>query len=742
MVLCQHIGNGASASAEVSGKPVETSMGLTPLEGLMMGGRTGDIDPAVVEKSIQEHFGKAKNPKKAPIRQEIQIPHHADSKAVVVTDKEMSSTQVQVMFKIPSRIDETQGDYVASVMKTLYGLMLSQRLTEISQKPGAPFMYAGAGYSSLLRPTDAFMAVAMCAPGGSMEAFKALLTETERAQRYGFTEGELERAKAMLLASYEQSYANRDKTLSENRVDEYIRAFLEHEPIPGIAFEYNLIKAALPTVTLEQVNALSQSLITDDNRVVIVLGPEGQPYPTAEELVGVFDAVEKDQTIQPYEDGMTATQLMEQAPQAGRVVSEKSYAEVGVTEWTLSNGAKVVLKPTTFKDDEILFSATSRGGRSLYTAEDDINVSNATAVLDGVNGIRDTDLQKLLAGKNVSVMPYIAAYFEGMSGRFVQKDMKEAFELIYLDFTAPNFTDEYFQVYKKNMKDRVANAMDDPDSYFQYKKKELLGNGNPRSLPAFYLPEQYDRMDLSRIEQIYRERFAGADDFTFFFVGSFTLDQIKPFVETYLASLPAKGIKEQYKDMNLDYPKGPVSATFNKGVDEKAQVDIYWKKDVEYDSQAAFDLQVFGRILMMRLISALREEMGGTYSPGAIGQATYTPRGEAVFRIVFASNLEMYEALRQRALSELDKLLTEGPTEKEVADQKAQNLVQWAESIEKNNFWLSALDQQYELGKPVDKILDQKKWIDELSAQKIRDTARKYIDRENSVTIFCLPEEK
>ena len=252
-------------------------------------------------------------------------------------------------------------------------------------------------------------------------------------------------------------------------------------------------------------------------------------------------------------------------------------------------------------------------------------------------------------------MPYIAAYFEGMSGRFVQKDMKEAFELIYLDFTAPNFTDEYFQVYKKNMKDRVANAMDDPDSYFQYKKKELLGNGNPRSLPAFYLPEQYDRMDLSRIEQIYRERFAGADDFTFFFVGSFTLDQIKPFVETYLASLPAKGVKEQYKDMNLDYPKGPVSATFNKGVDEKAQVDIYWKKDVEYDSQAAFDLQVFGRILMMRLISALREEMGGTYSPGAIGQATYTPRGEAVFRIVFASNIEMYEALRQRALSELDK---------------------------------------------------------------------------------------
>ncbi|MFT0846560.1 acetate kinase [Actinomycetaceae bacterium L2_0104] len=43
-----HLGNGASASAVVDGKAVETTMGLTPLEGLVMGGRTGDIDPAVV----------------------------------------------------------------------------------------------------------------------------------------------------------------------------------------------------------------------------------------------------------------------------------------------------------------------------------------------------------------------------------------------------------------------------------------------------------------------------------------------------------------------------------------------------------------------------------------------------------------------------------------------------------------------------------------------------------------------
>ena len=55
-IIC-HVGNGASVSAVVDGKSVETSMGFTPLEGLVMGTRSGDIDPAVVER-IMEMSGK------------------------------------------------------------------------------------------------------------------------------------------------------------------------------------------------------------------------------------------------------------------------------------------------------------------------------------------------------------------------------------------------------------------------------------------------------------------------------------------------------------------------------------------------------------------------------------------------------------------------------------------------------------------------------------------------------------
>ena len=646
------------------------------------------------------------------------------------------------MFKQPARIDETQGDYVNGAMKNLYALMLSQRLSDLAQKPNAPFMFALSAYGNQLRPVDAFLAVAVCAPGGSMEAFKALLTETERAQRFGFTAGELDRAKAMLLSRYENMYANRDKRLSENMVDEYKRAFLQNEAIPGVEVEYNLVKAALPTITIDQVNALSKSLITDDNRVVLVLGPDGQKYPTAEELIATFDAVEKDQSIQPYKDELTVTELMKQAPAPGKVVSEKKYDKVGVTEWTLSNGAKVVLKPTTFKDDEILFTASSWGGRSLYGAADDINVVNATGMTDGVNGIKDTDLQKLMAGKNVRVAPFIGNYTEGMNGNFVKKDMKDAFELIYLNFTAPYFTQEMFEVNKKNLKDNAATRMANPDAYKAYKKSEFLANGNPRALPAFFLPEQYDKMDLGRMEQIYKERFAGADDFTFVFVGSFTPEQLKPFVETYIASLPAKGVKEEYKDLNLDYPKGPVTTTINKGVDQKAQVDFYWKKDAKYDDKTAFDFSVFNRILMMRLINSLREEMGGTYSPGAGGMATYVPRDQVTFRIAFGSSMEMYDALQKRALEELTKILADGPTAKEVADQKAQNEVQWAENTEKNNFWLENISEAVERNENPDKILDAKKWIDGLNAKDVLDAARKYIDKDNYVMILSLPEKK
>ncbi|MDD4819668.1 MAG: insulinase family protein [Flavobacteriales bacterium] len=705
----------------------------------------GDIDPAVVEQKIKDLFSKAKDPKKAPKREEQLIPEFKGSKAVVVTDKEMTATQVQVMFRTPVVKEITEKDYVTNVKSRLYAQMLSSRLQEIAQKPGAPFMYAVAGHGGVVRDMDAFQAIAVCAPGGALPAFKALLTETERAQRFGFVQSELDRAKAAVLSGMERSYANRNKQLSSSYVGEYQRNFLQNEPIPGIEYEYNLIKTALPTITLEQMNALNNELITDDNRVVMVLGPQGQTYPTEEALMATFSAVEKDNAITAYSDDMAVTELMKNAPKAGKVVSEKTYDKVGVTVWTLSNGAKVVLKPTTFKDDEVLMYATSKGGRALYGAEDDINITNATYIASqsGLNGIKATDLRKLLTGKNASVRPSIGTYSEGMSGSYVKKDAKTAFELLYLNFTAPFFDTEAFEVYKKNEKDAAIGQLEDPDTYFQYERNKFLANGNQRTLNVnIPMPEDYDKIDLKRAEQIYRERFAGADDFTFFFVGSFTLDEIRPLVETYVASLPSTGVKETVKDISNDYPTRGQEKQFYKGVDAKAQVRLVYKKYAPYTDKESYNFSVFNSILSTRLLDKLREEMGGTYSVGANGSVAYTPKDEANFLIAFSSNLDMYRPMIDEGMKILKQLLKDGPTEKEIAAKKEQQLVQWNEAVKMNGAWMSMLIKANDRGADIDKVLEPKSYIDSLNAKDLKAAGNKYIDADQWIRIICLPEKK
>ena len=704
----------------------------------------GDMNPDEVEAKIKDLFGKEKNPRKAPERKEEIIPTFKGSKAVVVTDREMPTTQIQVYFRVGEKENKTQGDYIEDIEAGLYGEMLSSRLQEIVRKPGAPFMYAGAGYSTLLRRTKAFNTVAVCAPGGAQAAFKCLQTEAQRAKLYGFTQGELDRAKAAVLSRFEQSYANRGKMLSSQHLGELQRNFLVGESIPGIEYEYALIKAALPGITLEKVNSYGDKLITEDNRVVMVIGPEGLPYPSEKELLDIFAAVDADKTIKPYEDKMAVKQLMDKTPVAGKVVAEKTHDKSGVIEWTLSNGATVYLKPTTFKDDEILMSASSKGGRSLYEAADDRNIRFATQILSqsGINGISATDLSKFLTGKNVRISPAINAYTETLSGQYVKKDAKTAFELMYLYFTAPYFSQEAFELFVKNGKARASLLMEDPEAYFSYKTTEFLSNGNPRALNT-PLAADYDGIDLARVEEIYRERFAGADDFNFYFVGSFTPEDIKPYVETYIASLPAKGVKENYKDITSSYPAAKTEKVFNKGVDAKANVRfVFNKTDVKYDRKTAFDFTIFSSILSTRLLKSLREEMGGTYSVGARGTAYWQPKDEAEFIIAFSSNIEKYTELYERAMSDLKELYANGPTAEEVAAKKEQNSLQWIEQTKTNRYWLSILSGAVNQGLTPDDALKTKEYIDALNADDVKAAAQKYLEPENWIRIICLPEAK
>jgi zinc protease len=284
--------------------------------------------------------------------------------------------------------------------------------------------------------------------------------------------------------------------------------------------------------------------------------------------------------------------------------------------------------------------------------------------------------------------------------------------------------------------------MEDPESYFSYKTTEFLANGNPRALNT-PLVEDYDGIDLKRVEEIYRERFAGADDFNFYFVGSFTLDEIRPYIETYIASLPAKGVKENYKDITSTYPAGKTEKVFNKGVDAKANVRfVFNKTDVKYDRKTAFDFTIFSSILSTRLLKSLREEMGGTYSVGARGTAYWQPKDEAEFIIAFSSNVEKYTELYERAISDLKELYANGPTDEEVAAKKEQNALQWVEQTKTNRYWLSILSGAVNQGLSPDEALKTKDYIDGLNAGDVKAAGQKYLDPEEWIRIICLPEKK
>jgi len=391
------------------------------------------------------------------------------------------------------------------------------------------------------------------------DGLEALFVESERVFRFGFTQSELDRQKINLMRSLERAYAEREKGRSTTYVSEYIRNFLQGEPIPGIEYEYELYKRFVPEIKLGEINRLGKEWITDNNRVIMVSAPEKEDLqiPTEEELLDVLAAV-ADIEIKPYEDTVTDEPLLQEIPQPGNIVSTKKLEKMGLTEWELSNGVLVVLKPTDFKEDEILFRALSPGGTSLADDEDYIPASTAAQIISmgGLRNFTAIDLQKKLSGKVVSVRPFISELEESLSGSASPKDIETMFQLIYLTFTAPRADADIFKVYVNQMKTMLKNRDVSPMTAFQDMLRSTLSQNHIRTRPRTV--ETIEEMDLDKSYDFYKDRFADAGDFTFIFIGNIDLETIKPLVELYLGALPTKGREESWRDVGIDFPKGVI----------------------------------------------------------------------------------------------------------------------------------------------------------------------------------------
>ena len=703
----------------------------------------GDFDPAVIEAQIKKHFSGLKMPANPPKRVAPTVPPNKEPLIAVASDKEATGSDIELMFKLPAEKTKTVADYRRNLMERLYMSMLNQRLEEISQKPDAPFLGAGASKGNFIgRTTEAFTLGANVKDGGIDRGLEALLTEAKRVDQFGFLQSELDRAKQNLLRGYERAYAERDKTLSASFVQEYVGNYLNSEPIPGIDYEYKLAQQLVPEITLADVNKMASRWITDDNRVIIAQSPRNDSLkvPTSAELLAVFDKAAKTPVV-AYTENLSGAALLDAEPTAGKIVSGKTIPGIGTTVWTLSNGIRVYVKPTDFKDDEIVFNASSPGGTSLAADSNFMSAAFASQVvaLSGIGKFNAIDLGKKLAGKAVRVSAAVGETSEGLAGQASPKDLETLFQLIYLQFTGPRLDTSAYKAFKNQAAPYLANRGVDPDEVFSDTVQVTMAQHNVRARPL--TTATFAEINPEKALDFYRTRFADASDFVFAFVGNIDTVAMKPLVERYLASLPALNRKETFRDNGVRPPAGVVERVVRKGVEPKANTIIEFTGACEYAPENRFAIRAMMELVQIRLNETLREQLGGAYSPSAGGSCTRTPRQEYSINVQFNSSPDNVEKLTKSVFATIDSLKKNGPTQADVNKVKEQLTRSREVEVKQNGYWAANIVGRDQAGEDVSGLLAAyDRMVAGLTGTQIQDAVKKYFNTANYARFVLLPE--
>jgi zinc protease len=705
----------------------------------------GDIDPAEAETLIKSHFNELKNPTTAKKRTTPEIPARKQSEGLVVTDKEATHHVVNIYYATQkAKIETTLADYRESIIKIFFTSMLNQRLQEQTQKANPPFVYGASSLSDFLRGYEAYSSLAVIGKAGVEPAVNAIIEENERARKFGFTTAELDRIKKTLMRNMERAYNERNKTESANYANEYIRAFLQQEPIPGIEKEYEYYKNFTNNITLKEVNAYTAKVIPsiDRNKLILLTGPDKAEFkiPTGDELLAIADKATKAE-VKPYEEKIIATSLMEKRPVPGKIISEKRNQALGTTDILLSNGVKVILKPTDFKNDQIVMTSTRFGGQYLYGDNDRFNTEYAVAAVTqmGIAQFSPLDLRKVLAGKTVNVSPRIGNITEGFNGQCGSKDIETMLQLVYLFATQPRKDTELFNSFISKQQSMYQNIMSDPSAVFQDTLIKAVYKNHPRA-PKLPSPDDFSKIDLDRALTIYKERFNNANGFTFIFVGSFDIETVKPLLEFYLASLPSSAATFAYKDVGLRPTKGIVNKKVYKGTESKSYIDIAFYGESPYTQSEKLKLQALVELLNIKIIETLREEMSSVYGAGVEGSMSKNPYNNYSINISMPCGPDNVDKLLKASFDEIKKIKNNGAMETDLNKVKETWKKQHEEHIKDNSYWARSLQTAIENEVPATEILSFEKRVNALTSEDIKDAANKYFDLNNYIQVVLYPE--
>jgi zinc protease len=703
----------------------------------------GDMEPAALEGLIKTEFGALAKPSTPAPERNYPVPLHSDALMKVATDPEATQSSVSIVRKRPSQPQNRVADYRRGVVNSLAYEMLSERFDEISRKPDAPFLGAGAYGGSLSPTVDSFTLGASVQDGKIEAGLIALEIEANRVERHGFGAAELGRARKWTLASYDRALAEKDKTESGSYVQEYVNNFLEGEPSPGIEYEHKLVQALLPAIDAAEVTAAAKVVFSDASRVILAVSPQKADLmvPTDAQLraaVTKADAV----AVTPWSDTSSSAELVARMPEPGTVTERREIPELGVTVVRFSNGVEAWLKPTDFKNDQVLFSLAASGGSSLQVPEKFVEAQLATgqAELSGAGGHRALDLPKLTAGKIASASPYISLSSHGIQGSSTPANVETALQLLYIKFTAPGDDPDAFALIKRQLEAAVVNRLSSPSAVFGDKLGEVNTTNHYASRPLTV--ERIAALDRAAMVSFYKERFSNAADFTFFMVGAFKVDEALPLLSRYVASLPSTGKStSRFKDVGITFPSAPQRVRVEKGREPKSETVMSFFADPPIEEVEQTRVEAATEVLEIALRDILREELGETYSVLVALSQSPPQRGGGHIEIRFSGSPENMDRMIARVEQEVARLQKEGPSEDLTTRAKETARRAHEVAVKQNGFWLGRLQSAKLLDRDPMLILGRLQRIDAVTPAVLHETFKKYFPADRSTVVTLVPEK-
>jgi zinc protease len=704
----------------------------------------GDIDVATAKKMLNDHFGQLKNPASEKARKYVEITPRKTPEAMVVTDKEATNAVSMLIFPYAKKPESrTIGDYRRDIVNNLAIQILNHRLGELSQGANPPYAYAGAGMDGMVHGYQSLSVFALIGSDGPEKGLNAMTGELLKAKKFGFTQSELDRAKKEMQGNIEKSYNERGTTDSKDYIEEYIRSFLDNEPIPGIANEYDYYKNYMPGITLAEVSAAAATWTKNMNYFSLITGPEKTDFkmPNDAQLLAMTEKGFK-QTIAQNEDKKVAASLMETPPAPGKVISQVKEEGFEATTYTLSNGVKVTIKPTTFKSDEIIMKGIKKGGSNSYTVADRSNVKFATELMDamGYGQYNPTEIEKILAGAKIEAQMVIGEINNELNCSSTIKDFETMLQLTYLQMMQPRKDADLFKAFVDKQKSMMQFVSANPQAAFSDTVVKTLYNNNPLARMVIPKASDFDKLKMDRAVEIYSNEFGSADGYHFFIVGNIESSIAIPLLETYLGSIPARNKAVSFKDNGVRPLPGNKELKFRKGKEKQSMILEVYTGEAKYSEDFALKARAVAEVLNIKVVEELREKMGAIYGGGFNAAVAKEPYERYSVQLYLPCGPENVDKLIAAANEEIKSLKEKGPDVKDVDKVKNQWLEKYKTDVKENKFWAEKMESSIFWGRERDRVLNYESYINKLTPAEIQDAAKKLFTGNNQFISVLYPE--